>query len=329
MGMILESSMIKHMELVAPITATAKETNSYKMTFKEVAISFIGEDKYYRLKADTRKAIDYILMLCTKKGFAYPSIKHIVNKYSISEATLKRATKLLRDVGMLAVAYRRLRGFNAQGGAVYFLTNHPYYVQWKEMLSLEVEPVDNSVDMSEIKPPFIVDELPEVTPDELPEKAVTPSESKADEVKKSSNLLDLISTKLRDLINIAPKYVKIERLKEQQNVDVLSADQLAGMDKILKGDKLLPYWRDNAFNCARNLPKKMDAVAEKALELVISDVMGSYQPMYDAERYFVSCFHNELERANNINRINGKPYVDLTPETPNKIVFYNWLDERE
>lgn len=308
------------MEAVAPIVRSTGEHNSFKMSFKEVAISLIGEDKYYRCTEPTRKVIDYLIYLGTKKGFAYPSQEHIVAKYNVSLSSVKRAVKMLKDAGVITTAYRRLRGYNAKGGAVYFLTNHPYYLQWKDMLNLKAEPVDNLVIKDEIEPFISPDELSSRLADELSEKAETSWESKAEEGKKSSNLLELVLNKLRDLINTSIPAKKVDSL------NVLTVDQKEVMDKIQQATGIKQFWVDNAFECAKNSPKKMTAIEKQAVDYTIKEMMIKDTDVHNAGGYFKSaCKSRNLRATRAVNMFN-QGYSTTSNNAIEDVPFYNWLE---
>ena len=96
-------------------------------------------DKWFRMKKETRKAIDYIAWFASERGFAFPSYEHIAEKYNLSTRTLERAVSDLKAAGILYVVYRRNPSGNSKKNPVILFKNHQYFSYWVNLLNLDVE----------------------------------------------------------------------------------------------------------------------------------------------------------------------------------------------
>jgi len=135
MSNFVESSQLTYMQSVKPLAANAAEQNELKMSLLSKVKAVFG-DKYYRLKAGTRKAIDFMAWISTEKGFVFASQLYVAKKYDVSARTIRGFMSELIEAGQVAVVYRRADNTNAKGKPVYLFTEHPYYEQWKELLCI-------------------------------------------------------------------------------------------------------------------------------------------------------------------------------------------------
>ena len=78
-------------------------------------------DKWYRLKDDTRQAIDMICFLSTELGFFYASAEYLAEKHSISARTMRYVFKELEKIGQVVTLHRRNRKCNGRGKASIFI----------------------------------------------------------------------------------------------------------------------------------------------------------------------------------------------------------------
>ncbi|OMP66325.1 helix-turn-helix domain-containing protein [Domibacillus epiphyticus] len=113
-----------------------KEQQSTKLMLLKSIEAVYGE-RYYRLKEGTRKAIDMMCWFASERGFFFASDDYFAERYNVSAKTIRNISKKLRDHGLIVTVYRRSSTQNGRSAPIHLFTEHPYFIQWKEYLSLE------------------------------------------------------------------------------------------------------------------------------------------------------------------------------------------------
>ena len=267
------------MKAVNPVVDSAYGKNKVKMSLIDSVAKALGLDEYYyRMTDKSRKVIEIMTFMSREKGFVYIKQDTVAEKAGVTARTVRNIMRKLIEAGEVAVAYRRNQRTNAKGTPVYFFTKHPYFKKWAKMLGLEV------ADVKPVEPPVMPDFQDEYLDHFQEEKEDKPTESKAEESNSVSYHKRPYKTdKLRDFSYISNS--------------VLTFAQEKGKEMMQKAVKIKEYWKERLQLCAEALPKKMDDLHYKALEIVIKEMMPDVTADYDARAYFAKCFNKALERA--------------------------------
>lgn len=132
----VESDQFKQMLSYNQYVEKKSEKKQVKYKLLEEIQNKMGS-KWYRLKEETRQAIDMICFLSTELGFFYASAEYLAEKHSISARTMRYVFKELEQLGQVIATYRRNSKCNGRGKPVYLFVNHPYFKYWINLLNLE------------------------------------------------------------------------------------------------------------------------------------------------------------------------------------------------
>ena len=131
----VETDQFKQMLSYESYTENKADQKQVKYMLLDEIQNAMG-DKWYRLKDDTRQAIDMICFLSTELGFSYASADYLAEKHGISARTVRYVFKELEQLGQVVAVYRRNSKCNGRGKPVYLFVNHPYMPFWIDLLGL-------------------------------------------------------------------------------------------------------------------------------------------------------------------------------------------------
>jgi hypothetical protein len=94
-------------------------------------------DKYYRLKKETKYAIDTMCWLAADKGFVFAGADYLADRHEIHARTAHNTMKALRDLGVVVTVHRASTKHNGRGKPVHIFVDHPYFSYWDEFLKLD------------------------------------------------------------------------------------------------------------------------------------------------------------------------------------------------
>jgi hypothetical protein len=287
--MFIETDQLQQMISYKPLVHNQEGQQKVKLQLLEEVKAFFA-DKFYRLKAGTRKAIDFIAWLSSERGFIFASQLYIGEKYGVSDRTIRGIMKQLEGAGLIVKAYRRAKNTNAKGKPVYFFTKHKYFAYWKELLGFN----NFQEDFQE-------------------ENGHNPCESKNEQGKKVSTNTYL--NKLRDLLN---------------NKQVLSVDQKRASKIINNNKAVLEEWKEDSQIIASALPKKMTPIDWEAFFIVLETMKNNIARYGNPQSYFATCFNNAINKAKSREKLKpfeevlNSRYVEQ--ENRKTVPFYNWLE---
>lgn len=113
-----------------------------KKTIKRTLVVGVREvygDQYYDLKQGTRDAIDMMCWFAAERGYVYAGDDYLGQRYNISDRTVRRVAKMLRDAGLIITVYRKAKNSNGRGCPVHLFVNHPYFEYWTSFLQIDVQ----------------------------------------------------------------------------------------------------------------------------------------------------------------------------------------------
>jgi hypothetical protein len=288
--MFIETDQLQQIISYKPLVHNQEGQQKVKLQLLEDVKAFFA-DKFYRLKAATRKAIDFIAWLSSERGFIFASQLYIGEKYGVSDRTIRGIMKQLEGAGLIVKAYRRAKNTNAKGKPVYFFTKHKYFTYWKELLGFN----SFQEDCQE-------------------ENGQNPCESKSEQVKKKPTNIYL--NKLRDLLN---------------NKQVLSVDQQRAAKIIKNNSEILEEWKKDSQLIASSLPKKMTVIDWEAFFIVMETMKNNAARYGNPQRYFETCFNNAINKAKSREKLKpfeeilNSGYIEQKGKR--SVPFYNWLEE--
>ena len=96
-------------------------------------------DKYFRLKDETRQALDEVAFLGKDAGFVYARPTHFEDTCNITERTFRKNMTELEQLGQVIKLHQHTRKCNGRGTPIYLLVNHPMFEYWIDYLGLEQE----------------------------------------------------------------------------------------------------------------------------------------------------------------------------------------------
>ena len=146
--LIITESQFDEMKKTVSYTQNRAEQKKMKRhLFESVRIEY-GE-AWYRMKKETRKAVETLLFSASDRGFTFIGRKSLANMRGIVTATVSRILAFLRNAGIIEVVYRRAKNGNGKGNPVLIFKDHPYFKKWISFLGLEngsVEQVNDKID---------------------------------------------------------------------------------------------------------------------------------------------------------------------------------------
>jgi hypothetical protein len=135
---ILDPEEYARMSKVQKHTTSNEEQQTMKLTLMSKVKNAYG-DKWFRLKSETKKAIDRLAFLAAEKGFAFPSDDTLADMYGISPRTVREFLRFLKEEGVIYVVHFRAKNGNGRRGHVMLFMNHPYFERWANLLNLSFE----------------------------------------------------------------------------------------------------------------------------------------------------------------------------------------------
>ncbi|MEK4031414.1 transcriptional regulator [Pseudobacillus sp. FSL P4-0506] len=132
---MLSKEEFKQMMSYKPHATNQKEQQSMKLKLLKVVEEVYG-DSYYRLKKETRQAIDMMCWLSSERGFFFAKDDYLADRHDISDRTIRNVAKKLREHGVLFTVYRRSTKQNGRSAPVHLFVDHPYFSYWEELLNL-------------------------------------------------------------------------------------------------------------------------------------------------------------------------------------------------
>ncbi|UAT33095.1 transcriptional regulator (plasmid) [Bacillus badius] len=132
---MLSNEEFKQMMSYKPYANNHKEQQSMKLKLLKVVEEVYG-DSYYRLKKETRQAIDMMCWLSSERGFFFAKDDYLADRHDISDRTIRNVAKKLREHGVLFSVYRRSTKQNGRSAPVHLFVDHPYFSYWEELLNL-------------------------------------------------------------------------------------------------------------------------------------------------------------------------------------------------
>jgi hypothetical protein len=147
---IIEHQQFKQILQYRPVVTEEADRNRIKMDMLNSIINAIGE-KWYRIKQETKSALEYLCFLSIERGFVYAGSQHVGERYDIDSSTVRRYLLFLDQKGIIRRIWRSSNKQNGRGKAVIFFTTHPYYQKYWQGLffSHDVKQADAQAETSQ------------------------------------------------------------------------------------------------------------------------------------------------------------------------------------
>lgn len=130
---IIEHDTFKQIIQYKEAVTGSAARNHLKMELLNSIITAIGE-KWFRMKSETRSALEYLCFLSIERGFVYAGSQHVSERHDIDSSTVRRYILHLEKQGVIKRLWRSSTKHNGRGQAVIFFTEHPYYEKyWQSM----------------------------------------------------------------------------------------------------------------------------------------------------------------------------------------------------
>ena len=133
-SIMIDSCQVKHMK---EVNSEVRDQDNINLKYQVLdGFEEAFGDKWFRLKDETRQALDEVAFLGKDAGFIYARPTHFVDQCNVSERTFRNNMTELEQLGKVIKLHQHTKKCNGRGTPIYLLVDHPLFQYWIDYLGI-------------------------------------------------------------------------------------------------------------------------------------------------------------------------------------------------